>query len=306
MGPAIALSYECQGYQYATLVLIGLGLAGALYTVAAAPTRVAGRLGLRGLKRTRMLAKSESWQSVEPFVRWLGVRVSGLLGDELRTKIDEEISLAGDFMGLTADEYVALSIMTFVAGLLGGYILGQVVGFGSVATIPLGLLGASYVYMMVSGVAQERLKEIGRGLPYIVDLMAMAMGAGLDFPGAVRQVVEKTSQPDDPLVEEFTLILQTLNFGRTRKEALQEFQRRAPVETVKEFTGALIQADERGNPVAEVLQIQATTSRMRRSVRAEEAAAKAGVAIVGPLMLVFVVVLGLVLGPAMLTIGSGL
>ena len=159
--------------------------------------------------------------------------------------------------------------------------------------------------MTVSGVAQERLKEIGRGLPYIVDLMAMAMGAGLDFPGAVRQVVEKTSQPDDPLVEEFTLILQTLNFGRTRKEALQEFQRRAPVETVKEFTGALIQADERGNPVAEVLQIQATTSRMRRSVRAEEAAAKAGVAIVGPLMLVFVVVLGLVLGPAMLTIGSG-
>src|SRR6185437_6480608 len=146
---------------YATLVLIGMGVAGALYTVASAPTRVAGRLGLRGLKRTRMLAKSEMWQSLEPFVRWLGVRVSGIISEEMRAKIDEEIALAGDYMGLTADEYVALSIMTCVAGLIGGYILGQVVGFGSVATIPLGLLGAAYVYMNVSGVAQDRLKEIG-------------------------------------------------------------------------------------------------------------------------------------------------
>jgi len=122
----------------------------------------------------------------------------------------------------------------------------------------------------------------------------------------VRQVIEKSSNPDDPLVEEFTLLLQTLNLGRTRKDALAEFARRCPNETVKEFVGSLIQAEERGNPVADVLQIQATSSRTRRSVRAEELAAKAGVQIVGPLMLIFVCIMGLILGPAIMTIKAGL
>ena len=69
---------------------------------------------------------------------------------------------------------------------------------------------------------------------------------------------------------------------------------------------ALVQAEERGNPVAEVLSIQASSSRTRRSVRAEELAAKAGVKMTGPLMLVFLAVLGLIAGPAMMTITEGL
>ena len=136
--------------------------------------------------------------------------------------------------------------------------------------------------------------------------MAMAMSAGLDFPGAVRQVIEKSSNPNDPLVEEFTLILQTLNLGRTRKDALQEFARRAPNDTVIEFVAAVVQAEERGNPVADVLLIQATSSRQRRTVRAEEIAAQAGVKIVGPLMLVFLCIMGLILGPALMNISGGL
>ena len=168
------------------------------------------------------------------------------------------------------------------------------------------LIGGALPYMQVSGVAQERLKQVSRGLPYFIDVMALCMGAGLDFPGAIRKVVEQSSNPDDALVEEFTLILQTLNLGRTRKEALLEFARRCPVDAAIEFANSLIQAEERGNPVAEVLTIQANISRQRRSVRAEELAAKAGVKMVGPLMLVFFCVMGLILGPAIMQITGGL
>jgi tight adherence protein C len=87
---------------------------------------------------------------------------------------------------------------------------------------------------------------------------------------------------------------------------LTEFARRAPVDAVKEFCGSLIQAEERGNPVADVLQIQATGSRTRRSVRAEELAAKAGVAMVGPLMLVFAAIMMLILGPMYLQLNNGM
>jgi len=301
-----AYTWQLEALRTLSVAVIALGIFVVMYVLASAPTRVASRLGLRGLKRQRILANSEGWQKLEPFVRWLGVRVSGVVSDELRTRIDEEISLAGDYMGLTADEFVALSILAGIGGGVAGWLLGIIGDLGNVAVTPFAIVGAALPYMQVSGASQERLKNIGRGLPYVIDLMALAMGAGLDFPGGVRQVIEKSSNPEDPLVEEFTLLLQTLNLGRTRREALAEFARRAPNETVKEFTSSLIQAEDRGNPVAEVLQIQATSARTRRSVRAEELAAKAGVQIVGPLMLIFFCIMGLILGPAMMTIMAGL
>lgn len=299
-------SVQVLALRAASALLISLALISAVYVVASARSRVASRLGLRGLKRQSALAKNEAWAAVEPLVRWLGVRVSGIPTDEQRAALDAHVSLAGDFMGLTADEYLALFILSGVAGSIAGAIAGYVLDMGALLVIAGLMLGASVPYQLVSGEAQERLKNISRGLPYVTDLMALSMGAGLDFPGSVRQVVEKSSNPEDPIVEEFTLILQTLNLGRTRKDALLEFARRAPAAAVQEFVNSIVQAEERGNPIAEVLSIQAASSRTRRSVRAEELAAKAGVKMAGPLMLVFFAVLGLLVGPAMMNIMGGL
>lgn len=301
-----ALTPFTQAIRYAVPALFAIALMTLVYGIASAPTRTASRLGLRGLKRTRVLAQNEIWAGIEPLVRWLGVRVSGIPTDEQRATLEKQIALAGDYMGMTADEYLALSILSAVGGGVAGAVAGYMLDMGGLTVIVGVMLGAAGPYMQISGVAQERLKNVSRGLPYVIDLMALAMGAGLDFPGAVRQVVDKSSNPDDPIVEEFTLILQTLNLGRTRKDALQEFAKRCPVDAVTEFVNALVQAEERGNPVAEVLSIQAAVSRTRRSVRAEEMAAKAGVKLVGPLMLVFFCVMGLLLGPALMKISADL
>jgi tight adherence protein C len=300
------MSVQLQGLRIASFATLVLAVMVIAYAISSAPTRIASRLGLRGLKRQRVLLQNELWASVEPMVRWLGVRLSGILTDGQRAELDRQIGLAGDYMGLTADEYIALTLLSAVGGGVAGVVLGWLLEMGGITVVIGVMLGGALPYMQISGVAQDRLKNVARGLPYVIDLMALSMGAGLDFPGAVRQVVEKSSNPDDPLVEEFTLILQTTNLGRTRKEALQEFAKRAPVETVTEFVNSLVQAEERGNPVAEVLAIQATVARTRRSVRAEEMAAKAGVQMVGPLMLVFFCIMGLIMGPALMTIMAGL
>jgi tight adherence protein C len=296
-------SIRAEVWKMLFLGAIGVAIFLLMYAMASAPTRIASRLGLRGLKRQRALSSPGLWPSLEPLIRWLGVRVSGLLPEEYRDRLDEQITQAGDLLGLTVDEYVALCVVSFFGCTAAGFGLAAIMDN---FTLPLlcGPIGAVLPYMQISGYAQDRLKNVSRGLPYVIDLMALAMGAGLDFPGAVRQCVEKSSNPNDPIVEEFTLILQTLNLGQTRKEALLEFARRCPVEAVKEFVGALVQAEERGNPVADVLQIQATSSRTRRSVRAEELAAKAGVAMTGPLVLIFATVMMLIMGPMALKMNS--
>ena len=293
-------------YRFGAAGMVFLSLAIASYAVGSAPSRVASRLGLRGLKRQRALQSNELWAAIEPLVRWVGVRVSGIPTEEQRLSLDRQISLAGDFLGLTAEEYLALYIVCVAGGAAIGAAAGFFLDMVTLLTIVGVAVGAVAPYMVVSGEAQERIKNISRGLPYVIDLMALAMGAGLDFPGAVRQVVDKSSNPLDPIVEEFTLMLQTLNLGRTRKDALLAFAERAPAASVSEFVNSLVQAEERGNPVAEVLLIQAGTSRTRRSVRAEELAAKAGVKMTGPLMLIFLAVLALIIAPAMMNITDGL
>jgi tight adherence protein C len=296
------LSFEVLRYLFIGTLTSALAIA--TYAVAAAPSRVANRLGMRGLKRQRALADNPAWAQVEPLVRWLGVRVSGVLEDPLRGKMDRQLALAGDYLGMTPEEYLALSLLSTLGGAGFGAVAGYMLDMGFVLTLATAPVGAALPYFAVGGEQTRRMKQINRGLPYAADLLALAMSAGQDFPGAVRQVVDKSSDPDDALVEEFTRILQELQVGMTRRQALLGFADRAPLESVSEFVSAIVQAEERGNPVAEVLQIQAGVSRMRRSVKAEEAAAKAGVQMVGPLFLLFFCIMLLVMGPMVLQLAA--
>ena len=244
---------------------VGIALLFVTYALVAAPTRVASRLGMRGLKRRRAIENNASWAQIEPLVRWFGVRVSGLMGDGLRDRLDAQLGLAGDYLGHTPEEYIGLSMVSFLAGLLAGSVFGFLTGARSLMIAICGPLFASIPYFMISEEAARRIKQVNRGLPFVIDLMALAMSAGLDFPGAVRQVVDKSSDSSDALVEEFTRLLQELQLGRTRKQALSDFARRVPTEQVTEFVNSVIQAEERGNPVADVLQIDRKSTRLNSS-----------------------------------------
>ncbi len=81
-------------------------------------------------------------------------------------------------------------------------------------------------------------------------------------------------------------MLQQLQLGRTRTQALKELAERVPIEVVREFVQALTQAEERGNPVSSVLEIQAGTARTRRTNQAEKAAADMKAKMILPTMIV--------------------
>jgi tight adherence protein C len=298
------MTFSYTALRFAVLGASGLSLSFLTYALVGAPTRVASRLGMRGLKRRRAIENNPAWAQIEPLVRWFGVRVSGWLSDDMRDTLDKQLRLAGDWMGLTPEEYVGLSIVGMLGGLIFGAVFGVLIGANTLMIGICGPLFASLPYFQISSEAERRLKQINRGLPMAIDLMALAMSAGLDFPGAIRQVVEKSSDATDALVEELQRILQELQLGRTRRQALVDFGERVPSEQVNEFVNAIIQAEERGNPVAEVLLIQAGVSRQRRSVRAEELAARAGVAMVGPLFLLFGCIMLLVVAPMIMKLAA--
>lgn len=256
------------------LVVFVVAVAGlAVFTIAMRPSRPTSRLGLRGFKRQQSLLHRPMWATAEPFVRWLGVQVSRIPDAQTRARLDAQLTYAGDFLGLTADEYFGC----LLGGGALGALLGAIVGYAlhvrlGWVPIPVGAgLGAATPYMIVDAARTERLKAINRGLPYAIDLLALSMSAGLDFPGSLQQVVEK-AKANGALREELAYMLQQLQLGRTRTQALRELAARAPIEPVREFAQAIIQAEERGNPVRAVLEVQAGTARTRRSNQAEKAA----------------------------------
>jgi tight adherence protein C len=294
---------ELSCLRWSCAALISGAVALFVYAILCAPSRATSRLGTRGLRRQRAL-QDPLWRRVEPSISWMGTRLSGVLSDPQTAVIDRQLVLAGDYMGLSAPEYVALSLISLGLGVVAALLSVRAVHMGPILFIALAFLGASLPYLVISGEAESRLKSISRRLPTAIDLIALAMSAGLDFPAAIRQVIEKSSDPYDALIEELGWILHKLSLGNTRRQALEEFAVRAPTDVVLEFVGAVSQAEERGHPISRVLQVQATTSRERRSVRAEESAAKAGVALAGPLMLLFLAIILLIMAPMVLRLGA--
>ena len=283
-------------FKLGALLALFVGIFVLTYVAAVSPTGKAKRLGLRGLNRKRALEKVPMWAQSEPVVRWLGARFAGLMSTEQRRNLDKQIELGGDFMGLLPEEVIGFSIVSGIGGLVAGIVFGWASGMGNILMLAGVALGAALPILRIGSAAAERMRSVSKRLPYAIDLLALAMGAGLDFPGAVRQVVEKSSTAD-AVVEEFKLILQGLQLGRTRRQALEDFASRVPATSVIEFVGSVVQAELRGNPLVETLKIQAEVSRRRRSVAAEEAASKAGVKMVLPLVLVFVAILILIVAP---------
>lgn len=289
-----------------TTFVLGAAVATTLfaYGVASAPARPVNRLGIRGLMRQRAL-QGGLFTSIEPLVRWFGTRIGSLIPDGMYARLDRQLVLAGEYLGLTPEEYVAASVLGSLAGLMIGGIYAMT--GGAIAGVAVFAVGGSLVaYLKVSGESERRARDISRGLPYVVDLLSLSMSAGLDFPGAVRQVVVRSTDRNDSLTDELERILQELSLGRARKVALENFGTRTAVVAAHEFIAAVIQAEQRGNPLAQTLAIQAIVSRQRRSMRAEEMTARSATLIFLPLGLAMVSILLLIGGPLVLKMQTAL
>jgi tight adherence protein C len=152
--------------------------------------------------------------------------------------------------------------------------------------------------------AYERTERMRRELPDALDLLTISVEAGMSFDGGLSQVAKNS---DGPLAQEFFRVLQEMQIGVGRTEAIRAMGERTDLPDLRQFSTAMVQADAFGIPIANVLRIQAKEMRIKRSQRAEEQAQKVPVKILFPLIFcilpsLFVVILG----PAVINIMKNL
>jgi tight adherence protein C len=151
---------------------------------------------------------------------------------------------------------------------------------------------------------KKRKKNIVKALPDALDLLTISVEAGLAFDSALQRVTEKW---ETELAKEFKRVLTDTRLGRARRDALKEMAARTGVDDVQTFTAAVIQAEQLGVSIGKILRIQADQMRVRRRQRAEEAAQKAPIKMLFPMVfLIFPALFVVILGPAVPRLMKGL
>jgi len=253
--------------------------------------------------RQRAAARAEAQSISSPILRILWpilaalVPVARKIGSaEYREAKARDLPLAGFPRVMTVDHLIALKLfLALFAPLL------IFVSFDSTAFAVVGGLGGYFFPdRMVTEQKRAREQKIVRAMPGAVDMMTLAVEAGMDFAAAMQRVVDKAA--DGPLRDEISSVLNDIRLGASRAAALRSFGKRINVPEIASFVGVLIQADRLGASIGDVLRTQADRMRTERFQRAEKAGAAASQKLLAPLaVFIFPAVLIVLIGPVVLS-----
>lgn len=159
----------------------------------------------------------------------------------------------------------------------------------------LAVFGFFYPDIWLGGLIKKRQKDIILGMPFVVDMLALSVEAGLDFMAAITKVVEKA--PRGPIIEEFEILIKETRVGASRAEGLRTLAWRVDLIQISSFCATLIAADSVGASIGPILKNLSAEIRQKRSAEAEKAGATAATKILFPMMIfiipaVFLVIMG--------------
>ncbi|HET7326338.1 MAG TPA: type II secretion system F family protein [Nocardioidaceae bacterium] len=293
-----------------TTVFVALVLALSIIGVATTEQRGVGR-SLAAIRALNAAPESMREELERPFnervLAPMGQRLVGigrrLTGADSAARIRRRLDIAGNPRGWEVDRVIGTKVLA--AGVLGGVAFGFLVLNAAslttvvVATGALTLFGFVLPNVLLYNAGSKREKLIRTALPDALDLLTISVEAGLAFDAAVGRVAQST---DGPLAQEFSRVLQEMQIGVARMDAMRALGERSSIPELRGFVTAMVQAEAFGVPIGKVLRVQSGEMRLKRRQRAEEKAQQVPVKILFPLMLFILPTLFLVvLGPAVIS-----
>jgi tight adherence protein C len=141
-------------------------------------------------------------------------------------------------------------------------------------------------FLYVRRQRRQRVEQLEQDLPIALDLMATLSEAGLGFDAVLARLVQ-TRIGSRPLGQEFRTFQADLLAGRSRVQALRRLARRAEVSSTTLLVSSLVQAEQLGMGLADVLRRMADDLRDRRREKANAFAASLPVKLMLPLIACF-------------------
>jgi tight adherence protein C len=220
--------------------------------------------------------------------------------------VTNKLLRAGLNRKLSPTSYLASKAILGVGGFVGGQIFASVAGALAARALLLGIVFALVGFMVpdvfVTLKARGRKEILRAELPDALDLLAVSVEAGMGFDGAISKLTEHM---DGPLADEFALALGEMRIGESRQNALTKMMHRVDTPELSAFVRAIIQADQLGISLGRILKVQASDTRNRRQLAAEERAMKAPIKMLFPTVIfIFPAMFIVILGPAFLNLSE--
>ncbi len=210
-----------------------------------------------------------------------------------RERTHELINMSGYDQAVTAEQFIALRILLFAACGLLAFMLA--LSKQEVSALLILMVAFIYPTTWLKGVVRRRHLEILKSLPNVLDLLTLSVEAGKDFLTALRDITARRKM--DALNEELVRTLHEIQIGKQRQLALKEMAQRVQQTELTSVVNAIVQADELGVSIGQLLRIQGDQLRGKRFSRAEKLANEAPVKILFPVILfifpsVFIILMG--------------
>ena len=212
--------------------------------------------------------------------------------DASREPLNEKIIMAGYENVIDADRFIALKfVMTIFAALAAAGIIAS----GKPA-LGIMLLMGLYIYpdVWLRKTIQKRHLSIQRALPNVLDLLTLSVEAGKDFLTSLRDILARRKR--DPLGEELERTFHEIQLGKKRVQALKDLVKRVQQPDLSTVMNSVIQSDELGVSIAQLLKIQGNQLRMKRFQRAEKLANEAPVKMIFPIAIFIVPAVMIIMG----------
>jgi tight adherence protein C len=286
------------------VLMIFIGLARTPSTNTAA--MVQQRLSVYGGEKPVTLEEMElqrpfSERFLRPAIERLGSLLSRSTPQKARQNLMNRLDLAGRPGNLTPEDFAAVRIVAAAVMAAIGLLLGLLLANPVYLIVSLAVGAILGYYLPVLWLKQKvdaRRSEIQKGLPDAMDLLVIAVDAGLGFDAALARVTDKYR---NALSDEFAKVLREVSLGRPRLEAMDEMGRSSGVEDLHNFIQAIIQSEQFGTGIGKILRIQADEMRRKRRQRAQEKAAQATLKMMLPMVgCIFPTLWIVLLGPAAL------
>lgn len=222
--------------------------------------------------------------------------------------IERKLDYAGRPYDWNASGYLSAQYLTTMALAVFAFVITWLSGASissQIMALLLGLIGGYLLFeLMIENKIRTRQKEIQKELPDVLDLMTVSIEAGLGFDAAMQRVTEKAK---GAIAYEFNSTLQEIRMGKTRREALRDLGIRTGVADLSRFVEALVQADQLGVSLGNVLRNQSDQMRILRRQRVQEQAMKAPIKMLFPMLLfIFPCIFVIILAPAIIQLMSAL
>ena len=212
-------------------------------------------------------------------------------------KLREQLAMAGYEQVLTAEQFMTVRILFGALGVL--FTILFFASDNAMAGILVLFCAVLYPQVWLRSLIAKRQLQILKALPNVLDLLTLSVEAGKDFVTALRDILSR--RQTDELGLELRKALHEIQLGKPRQTALKEMTQRVRQPELTSVLNAIIQSDELGVSIGQVLRIQAEQLRAKRFARAEKLASEAPVKILFPVaLLIFPAVFTVVIAPMLM------